>query len=168
MWATDGAMVNTVNEGRVRVFVAVDHFNAECIGFHVTKEGTRFAALQPLAMGLTTYRGGAAREAGRGITVRQDHGTQYTSDRYREQVKAWGMALSFALVGEPETNGVAERFIRTLKQQVVHGRVYAGVEQLREAVGLFVERYNRAWRVEKLGFMTPLEARAAAQVSLAA
>jgi putative transposase len=78
------------------------------------------------------------------------------------------MSLSYALVGEPETSGVAERFIRTPKQHVVYGKAYAGVEQLREAVRLFVERYNRAWRVEKLGFMTPLEARAAAQVSLAA
>jgi putative transposase len=45
MWATDGAVVETVDEGRVWVFVAVDHFNAECIGFHVCKEGSRFAAL---------------------------------------------------------------------------------------------------------------------------
>lgn len=168
MWATDGALVQTVDEGRVWVFIAVDHFNAECVGFHVCKEGTRFAALQPIAMGLTTYRGGTCCEAGRGITVRQDHGPQYTSDTYRDQVKAWGMGLSFALVGEPETNGVAERFVRTLKQQVVHGKSYAGVEELREAVRVFVERYNRAWRVEKLGFMTPLEARAAAAMPRAA
>ncbi len=45
MWATDGAVVETVDEGRVWIFVAVDHFNAECVGFHVCKEGSRFAAL---------------------------------------------------------------------------------------------------------------------------
>lgn len=162
MWATDGATIDTVDEGKVWVFIAVDHFNGECVGFHVAKHGTRFAALQPLAMGLTTHRGGACSDAGRGIEVRQDHGSQYTSDTYRNQVKAWGMSLSFALVGEPETNGVAERFIRTLKEQVVHGRAHAGVNDLREAVRRFVETYNRAWRLEKLGFKTPLEARAKA------
>lgn len=168
MWATDGAQVETIDEGRVWVFVAVDHFNAECVGFHVAKEGTRFAALQPLAMGLTTHRGSATRDAGRGIVVRQDHGPQYTSDAYRDQVKAWGMGLSFALVGEPETNGVAERFIRTLKQQVVHGKSYRGVEGLREAVRRFIENYNRSWRLQKLGFMTPLEARAKSVLPIAA
>ncbi len=78
------------------------------------------------------------------------------------------MGLSFALVGEPETNGVAERFIRTLKEQVVHGRAYEGVDDLREAVRRFVETYNRAWRLAKLGFKTPLEARAAASLPTAA
>jgi transposase InsO family protein len=162
IWATDGANVMTVDDGKVWVFVAVDHFNAECIGVHVCKEGTRFAALQPIATGLATYRGGTERDAGRGITVRQDHGPQYTSQTYGDQVKAWGMALSFALVGEPETNGVAERFIRTLKEQVVHGRVYRGVADLRDAVRAFRDRYNRSWRVGKLDFKTPLEARQAA------
>jgi len=168
MWATDGATVETVSEGKVWVFVAVDHFHGECVGFHVAKHGTRFAALQPLAMGLSAHRGGACSDAGRGIEVRQDHGSQYTSDTYRNQVKAWGMSLSFALVGEPETNGVAERFIRTLKEQVVHGHAYAGVDALREAVRRFVETYNRAWRLAKLGFKTPLEARAAASLPTAA
>lgn len=168
MWATDGATVLTANEGKVWVFVAVDHFHGECVGFHVAKHGSRFAALQPLAMALTAHRGGAACDAGRGIEVRQDHGPQYTSDTYRNQVRAWGMSLSFALVGEPETNGVAERFIRTLKEQVVHGRLHAGVDDLREAVRRFVDLYNRAWRLAKLGFKTPLEARAAARLPAAA
>jgi transposase InsO family protein len=162
IWATDGANVMTVDDGKVWVFVAVDHFNAECVGTHVAKEGTRFAALQPIAAGLTKHRGGTECDAGRGITMRQDHGSQYTSETYRDQVKAWGMALSFAFVGEPQTNGVAERFIRTLKEQVVKGRTYRGVEDLRAAVDAFVDAYNRLWRPAKLGFKTPLEARAAA------
>ena len=162
MWATDGSQVLTVDDGRVWIFVAVDHFNAECVGWHVAKEGTRFAALQPLAMALTAHRGGTACDAGRGIRVRQDHGCQYTSAVCLDQVRAWGMAPSFAFVGEPQTNGVAERFIRTLKEQAIHGRVFKNVDELREAVGRFVQNYNCLWRVEKLAFKTPLEARAAA------
>ena len=34
------------------------------------------------------------------------------------------MTPSYAFVGEPETNGVIERFFRTLKEQIVHGRIY--------------------------------------------
>jgi hypothetical protein len=63
---------------------------------------------------------------------------------------------------------VAERFIRTLEEQVVHGHAYAGVDHLREAVRRFVETYNRAWRLAKLGFKSPLEARAAASLPMAA
>ena len=31
---------------------AVEHWNAECVGWHVCKRGDRFAALQPISMGL--------------------------------------------------------------------------------------------------------------------
>ena len=44
MWATDGATVETEDDGKVWVFVAVDHVHGECVGFHVAKHGTRFAA----------------------------------------------------------------------------------------------------------------------------
>jgi hypothetical protein len=30
------------------LFAAVEHWNAECVGWHVPKNGDRFAALQPL------------------------------------------------------------------------------------------------------------------------
>ena len=52
----------------------------------------------------------AERGIARGITLRMDHGTVYTSDRFTTQVKAWGFTPSYAFVAQPETNGVAERF----------------------------------------------------------
>ena len=51
---------------------------------------------------------------------------------------------------------MAERFIRTLKEQVICGRVFRNLEELREAVRRFVDTYNREWLVEKNGFLSPL------------
>jgi len=56
---------------------------------------------------------------------------------------------------------VAERFNRTLKEQVIHGRLFRNLEEVRQAVTEFRDRYNRLWRLVKLGFMSPLEARQA-------
>jgi transposase InsO family protein len=161
MWGTDGIRIETVDEGWVWVFAAVDHFDACCVGLHTVKTGNRFAALQPIAQGLKTEFGGTAAEAGRGLTLRLDHGTQYTADDFLNQIKFWGVAPSFAFVAEPQTNGVAERFNRTLKEQVIHGRIFKNVEEVRAAVNAFKDLYNRHWRLEKLGFMSPLEARQA-------
>ena len=159
MWGTDGMRIETVDEGWVWVFSAVDHFDACCVGIHAVKTGSRFAALQPIAQGLQTEFGATGAEAGRGLTLRMDHGTQYTADDFLNQIRFWGIAPSFAFVAEPQTNGVAERFNRTLKEQVIHGRVFRNLEEVRKAVTAFKDRYNRHWRLEKPGFMSPLEAR---------
>jgi putative transposase len=159
MWGTDGIRIETADEGWVWVFSAVDHFDACCVGIHAVKTGNRFAALQPIAQGLQGEFGATGADAGRGLTLRMDHGTQYTADDFLNQVKFWGIAPSFAFVAEPQTNGVAERFNRTLKEQAIHGRVFTNLEEVRAAVTQFKDRYNRHWRLEKLGFMSPLEAR---------
>lgn len=58
-----------------------------------------------------------------------------------------------------QTKGVAERLNRTLKDQAIHGRIFRNLEAVRQAVTGFRDRYNHHWRVEKPGFMSPLEAR---------
>jgi len=55
--------------------------------------------------------------------LRMDHGTQYLSDHFTNQVKFWGIHPSYSFVAEPQGNGVVERFNRTLKEQVIHGRI---------------------------------------------
>ena len=160
MWATDATKVFTADEGYGWIFVAVEHWNAECMGLHVCKKGDRMAALEPVAQGVQTQFGSVECGAARGLALRMDHGSQYTSDHFQNQIKAWGMAPSFAFLQEPQTNGVAERFIRTLKEQAIYGRTFQNLEELRQAVAGFVVQYNQAWRVEKNDFRTPHEMRA--------
>ena len=76
-----------------------------------------------------------------------------------KQIRYWGIHPSFGFVEEPETNGVAERWNRTLKEQAIHGRIFQNLEAVRAAVADFVVRYNQTWRLEKLGYQTPIEAR---------
>ena len=159
MWGTDGARVLTVDDGWVWTFAAIDHWNAECVGWHVCKVGDRFAALEPVAQGLRRRSGSVEADAARGLSLRMDHGSQYLSDHFLNQVRYWGIRPSFGLLKEPETNGVVERWNRTLKEQAVYGRVFQNLADVRAAVAEFVERYNRCWRLEKLAYRTPLEAR---------
>ena len=74
---------------------------------------------------------------------------------------ATGIQPSYAFVAEPQTNGVAERFNRTLKEQIIHGRIYRNIAELRDAVRDFVELYNAQWIVEKNGYLSPAQARQA-------
>ena len=142
MWGTDGVRVFTVDDGWGWIFTAVEHWNAECVGWHVCKRGDRFAALQPISMGLAGLYGSTAAGAARGLALRMDHGSQYLSDHFTNQIKFWGIQPSYAFVAEPQTNGVAERFNRTLKEQIIQGRIYRNIAELRDAVRDFVELYK--------------------------
>jgi len=159
MWATDGAKVFTLDDGWGWVFGCVEHWNAECMGWHVTKKGNRFAALEPVSMALEREFGSAERGVARGISLRMDNGNVYTSEHFTNQVKTWGFAPSYAYVSEPETNGVVERFFRTLKEQTIYGCVFKNLEEVRRAVAVFVELYNDQWLIEKNGYRSPLQAR---------
>ena len=159
MWGTDGTKILTADDGYVWLFSAVEHWSAECVGWHVVKHGTRYAALEPIAMGLNNIYGGVQAGVARGLSLRMDHGTQYLSDHVLKQVRFWGIQPSFAFVSEPETNGVAERFNRTLKEQAIYGRVFRNIEEVRSAVADFIEKYNQQWLIGKLGYRSPAQAR---------
>ena len=77
-----------------------------------------------ISMGLAGLYGSTAAGAARGLALRMDHGSQYLSGHFTNQIKFWGIQPSYAFVAEPQTNGVAERFNRTLKEQIIHGRIY--------------------------------------------
>jgi transposase InsO family protein len=159
MWGTDGTKIFTLDDGWCWIFTAVEHWNAECVGWHVAKTGDRFAALQPLSMGLLKHYGSVQADAARGLTLRMDNGSQYLSEHFQNQIKFWGIASSFAFVREPETNGVVERFNRTLKEQVIYGRTFRRIEDVRAAMDAFVPQYNKLWPVEKMKFKAPEQAR---------
>ncbi len=55
----------------------------------------------------------------------------------------------------PEGNGCAERFIRTLKENLLWVRAFDTVEELRRALLEFRETYNATWLIERHGFRPP-------------
>jgi putative transposase len=168
MWGTDGTQVRTVEDGNVWIFAAIDHYTAECVGSHVCKTGDRFAAYEPISQGVTAQFGSASAQMALGVSLRHDGGPQYTADDFQRQIRYWGITPSPALAYEPETNGVIERFWRTLKEQCIYGRVFKNLEEVEGVVKTFIANYNQLWRIERLGFKTPIEARLAYQLNPAA
>jgi putative transposase len=163
MWATDATQVTTVQDGKVWLFGVAEHWNAELLGWHVAKHGTRYEAVQAVGMAVRQQFGQLGAGAARGLALRHDHGSNFMADHFQKQVKFWGIAPSYAFVAEPETNGVIERLFRTLKEQAIHGRIFRTIEDVRAAVRDFVARYNAEWLIEKNGYRSPAQMRAAWQ-----
>ena len=160
MWGTDLTSVMT-GEGLASVFIAVDHCSAECVGIHAARRATRFEALEPIRQGVREHFGGFARSIASGLVLRHDHGSQYVSDAFQREIAFLGIANSPAFVRAPEGNGCAERFIRTLKENLLWVRDFDTVEELRLALLEFRQRYNETWILERHGYRTPAAIRAA-------
>lgn len=67
----------------------------------------------------------------------------------------WCIESSPSFVREPEGNGCAERFIRTLKEQFLWIRPFDTVEELRLTLLAFRDQYNREWLIERHGYQSP-------------
>jgi putative transposase len=160
MWGTD--LTSTITgEGQASIFVTVDHCSTECVGIHATRRATRFEALEPLRQGVRACFGAFAEGVAGGLELRHDHGSQFVADDYQRELAFLGIASSPAFVREPEGNGCVERFIRTLKENLLWVRRFATIEELRLALLQFQRTYNQTWIVERHGYQTPAAIRAA-------
>ena len=159
MWGTDMTSTVTVGEGAACVFVAVDHCTTECIGLHAAKRGTRFEALEPIRQGVRERFGPIGDGVARGLRLRHDHGSNYLADDFQQEVAFFGIESSPSFVREPEGNGVAERFIRTLKENLLWVRSFETIEELRLALLEFQRTYNEQWMLAKYDYRSPAQVR---------
>ena len=95
-----------------------------------------------------------------GWHLRMDHGSQYLSDHFTNQIKFWGIQPSYAFVEQLQTNGVAERFNRTLKEQIIHGNASTATSRSCGTPSAGSSNSTMPRRiVEKNGYLSPAQAR---------
>ena len=160
MWGTDMTQTITVREGRANVFVAVEHANSEVVGIHASRSANRFEALEPVRQAVHRCFGAIAPGVARGLKLRHDHGSNYMSGDFQNEIKCLGIEASPSFVREPQGNGVAERFIRTLKENLLWVRTFDTIEELRAALIEPARHYNENWLVARHGHLTPAQVRA--------
>lgn len=160
MWGTDMTETVTLAEGRARVFVAGDHCSGECVGSHAARSGDRFEALEPIRQGVLRHFGAVERGVAQGLTLRHDHGSNHMARDFHAEIRFLDIDSSPAFVREPEGNGVAERFIRTLKENFLWVHTFETIEELRRGLQDFVVHYNATWLVARHGYRTPNQLRA--------
>ena len=167
MWGSDLTSTMT-GEGQASIFVTVDHCSTECVGIHAARRATRFEALEPLRQAVRACFGAFAKGVATDLKLRHDHGSQFVADDYQRELAFLGIESSPAFVREPEGNGCVERFIRTLKENLLWVRRFDTIEELLFALHRFKETYNHAWIVERHGYQTPAAIRAAQLAPLSA
>ena len=157
LWATDATEGHS-REGRSAVFAIIDHASGE-VWTDASLRMDRWAAADLLRETCTERFGSVQRAVAAGLALRYDGGPCFRSAHFQAEIDHLGIARSPAYHYEPETNGCIERFMGTLKEQVLRIERFDTHEQLRARVREFARTYNHSWLLERHAYRTPIEAR---------
>jgi putative transposase len=157
-WATDLTTVTTADDGVVAVVPVIDCGCRSVLAVAVTKSQEAPFVLAPVRRALT-----AAFRSRSGVPhwfeLRTDHGPQYTGGDCELMCKEWGVVHTFAPVGCPTGNAVAERLIRTMKEECIWLRDWRSAAELRTALEAWMRHYNASRPHQSLDWQTPNERR---------
>lgn len=158
-WASDMTTTWTKKDGIVALTPVIDCGDRVVFECGVTKSQESPALLGPVFRSLIAEFG-LPTAVPDGLELRTDHGPQYTGADCDELCTRWGLDHTFAPVGRPTGNAVAERFIQTLKVELLWTRDWESLEELRAAVLAWLREYNFERPHQALGWQTPAERRA--------
>lgn len=161
MWATDGKKFWIEGAGWHWFFCVIDHFNDEIHSWHIAKKGNRFAALEPVRAAVRRNFGKVDKDVCKGmqLQLRSDHGSQYDSADFMNEMKFLGLEMSKSFVRSPECNGIIERFHRTLEEQVFQIKSFSSFQEAHDTIEQFIKDYNKDWILHRLNYCSPIEYR---------
>jgi hypothetical protein len=93
------------------------------------------------------------------LQLRSDHGSQYDSADFMNEMKFLGLEMSKAFVRSPQCNGIIERFHRTLEEQVLQTETFSSFEEAYSVINHFIDNYNADWIFHRLDYCSPVEYR---------
>jgi len=100
------------------------------------------------------HLGASTNSVAAGLGIRHDHGSQYMSAVFQDELALLDAESSLAFVRAPEGNGCAKRFSRTLKENLLWVQTFDTVEQLHLALLDFRDTYTTTWLIQRPGYQT--------------
>ncbi len=138
VWVADITYIK-VTEGWVYLAAILDLYSRKIVGWSMSSK-------IDASLVLTATRR-ALKARGAPEMHHSDRGSQYASDAYQKELKAYGIAVSMSRTGNPYDNATMESFFGTLKIEEVQGRVYRDAQQARDAVFSYIESFYNTTRI---------------------
>lgn len=151
LWVADITYIRLRAEF-VYLAVILDGFSRKVVGWNLERNLTSRLATAALDQAI------AARQPLPGLVHHSDRGVQYASAEFVAILQRHAMVPSMSRPANPYDNASCESFIKTLKREEIYANEYADLDDLREHIEEFIERYyNRKRLHSALGYRTPEE-----------
>ena len=157
-WGTDLTTAWTRLDGWVAVVPLLDYGDRFFLDFEVTKSQDAMPVLAPIERALEVQFG-SRRNVPDGFELRTDHGPQYTGKDCEHLCWRWQVEHTYSPIGRPTGNSVAERFILTLKTELIWTQDWDSLHDLQAAIKAWRDVYNEQRPHQALQWQTPHERR---------
>jgi putative transposase len=158
--AADFTTVSTVVDGVVAIMLAVDCGCRGVVDVTVSKPQAAGSVDASVDRALEAAFS-APKNAPHGVELRTDYGPQYTGHDAEVLCAAGGVTHTYAPVGRPTGNAVAESTIRTMKEECIWLRDWPDAETLPVALVAWAATFNGERPHRALNWQTPSERRTA-------
>lgn len=153
-WATDLTTVWTRQDGLVAVIPVVDCGDRYCFDARVSRSQESHPVLDPVRHALVAQFA-SPEGIPAGLELRTDHGPQYTGGDCFAFCEDWRIDHTYAPVGRPTGNAVAERLIQTMKLECIWLRDWDSAADLQAALDAWRHKYNHRRPHQALAWLTP-------------
>ena len=92
-----------------------------------------------------------------GLIFHSDRGSEFLGTSFRQWLDHHGVRQSTTRGGAPEENAHVESFFHSLKADVIHGRSFHTVIELRQLLNRYVSFYNRQRLHSALSYLSPVD-----------
>ena len=161
-WCSDSFEIRACNGERVQVAFSLGCCDREAMSYVATTAAITGELVRDLMAEAVEHRFGAwARAVPHRIEWLSDNGPPYTANETRASVAALGLVVCTTPSYSPESNGMAEAFVKRFKADYVYlARLDTAADVLRQLPG-WIEDYNEVHPHRGLRMQSPREFRRA-------
>jgi putative transposase len=156
-WCSDGLEIGCENGEKVRVAFALDCCDREAMGFVATTGGITAKDVRDLMVATVEHRFGQVNRLPATIEWLTDNGSCYTAHDTRRFARDIGLIPRTTPVESPQSNGMAEAFVRTLKRDYVRVSATPDARTVIDQLPSWLDHYNRVHPHRALGYRSPRE-----------
>ena len=161
-WCSDHLELACRNGDVVRVLFVIDACDREIIAWSaVAHAGISGEMVRDLMVEAVERRFGATKTSYR-VEWLSDNGSAYIAKETSVMATALGLALAFTPVRSPESNGMAEAFVKTLKRDYASNTILKDAPAVLDLLPAWFEDYNESHPHSGLRFLSPREFKAKA------
>ncbi len=156
-WCSDGMEIRCFNGDKVFVAFALDCCDREAFAYVARTEPLSADDIEELMIKAVAARFGESLRCSREIQWLSDRGSIYRSKSVQVLAKHMNLQCCYTRAYSPESNGMAEAFVKTIKRDYVYQADCDSAETVLKLLPQWFADYNNVAPHSALGMMSPVE-----------